>query len=64
MGEISGPDLRHATLGTELVAPHLRYARDLRVVQLTGCGHFVPRERAGEVRDLLVSWMSEPPTRW
>lgn len=55
---------RDRALGTELVAPHLRYARDLRVVQLTDCGHFVPRERAGAVSDLLVSWLSERPTRW
>lgn len=51
-------------LGTELVAPHLRWARDLRVVQLEGCGHFVPRERPEMISGLLSSWLREAPDGW
>lgn len=46
-------------LGVELITPHLRFARNVRVERLSNCGHFVQLERPEEVSARLLRWLDE-----
>lgn len=46
-----------AALGTELIAPHLSFARALRVERIEACGHFVQIERPELVTKHLLRWL-------
>ncbi|MFO0625622.1 MAG: alpha/beta hydrolase [Polyangiales bacterium] len=46
-------------LGTELISPHLAFARSLRVERIPACGHFVQIERPDEVSAHLCRWLAE-----
>lgn len=48
-----------AALGTELITPHLEFARSLRVERISGCGHFVQLERPDEVSARLLRWLAD-----
>ncbi len=51
-------------LGMDLVGPHVRYARDLRIRRIPRCGHFVQQEQPETVNALLCAWLgaAEPPS--
>jgi pimeloyl-ACP methyl ester carboxylesterase len=46
-------------LGTELISPHLAFARSLRVERVPRCGHFVQIERPDEVSARLLRWLAD-----
>jgi pimeloyl-ACP methyl ester carboxylesterase len=46
-------------LGTELISPHLAFARSLRVERIPRCGHFVQIERPDEVSARLLRWLAD-----
>jgi pimeloyl-ACP methyl ester carboxylesterase len=46
-------------LGLELLAPHSRFARDLRIQRIPRCGHFLMREQPEVVSRHLVRWLDE-----
>lgn len=46
-------------LGLELLAPHSRFARDLRIQRIPGCGHFLMQEQPAVVNQHLVRWLDE-----
>lgn len=46
-------------LGTELISPHLTFARSLRVERIPRCGHFVQIERPDEVSARLLRWLAD-----
>lgn len=45
-------------LGMELIAPHVRYTRDLHVRRIPRCGHFVQQEQPDTVNAILTEWLS------
>lgn len=46
-------------LGTELLAPHSRYARDLRIERIPRCGHFLQQEQPEAVNAHLLRWLED-----
>lgn len=46
-------------LGLELLAPHSRVARDLRIQRIPGCGHFSTQEQPETVNRHLLHWLEE-----
>lgn len=46
-------------LGLELIPGHLKFARELRVERIPGCGHFVQLERPEEVSARLIRWLRD-----
>jgi pimeloyl-ACP methyl ester carboxylesterase len=46
-------------LGLELLAPHTRFARDLRIQRIPACGHFLMQEQPELVSRHLVHWLDE-----
>lgn len=46
-------------LGNDLLAPHSRYARDLRIERLPGCGHFLQQEQPELVNRRLLRWLED-----
>lgn len=46
-------------LGTELIAPHLHFARSLEVERIARCGHFVQIERPAEVSARILRWLAK-----
>ncbi len=46
-------------LGLELLAPHTRVARNLRIERIPGCGHFVQQEQPDAVNAHLLRWLRE-----
>ncbi len=52
-----------AVFGNELIAPHTRYARDLVLRRIAGCGHFVQQERPDAVNAALVDWLARERLR-
>lgn len=44
-------------LGMELVAPHVRYTRDLRIKRIPHCGHFLQQEQPDTVNAILCDWL-------
>lgn len=63
-GPIDAPGLllwaeEDPALGTELISPHLAFARSLRVERIPRCGHFVQIERPDEVSARLLRWLAD-----
>lgn len=46
-------------LGIELLAPHSRFARDLRIERIPRCGHFLQQEQPEVVNAHLVRWLED-----
>ncbi|MBK8694451.1 MAG: alpha/beta hydrolase, partial [Deltaproteobacteria bacterium] len=46
-------------LGLELLAPHSRVARDLRIQRIPQCGHFCTQEQPETVNRHLLRWLEE-----
>lgn len=46
-------------LGLELLAPHSRVARDLRIQRIPGCGHFSMLEQPEAVNRHLLHWLED-----
>ena len=46
-------------LGLELLAPHTRVSRDLRIQRIPGCGHFLTQEQPDVVNGHLLRWLEE-----
>lgn len=46
-------------LGLELLAPHTRVARNLRIQRIPGCGHFSTQEQPETVNRHLLHWLEE-----
>ncbi len=46
-------------LGIDLLAPHSRFARDLRIQRVPRCGHFLQQEQPEIVNAHLVRWLED-----
>ncbi len=46
-------------LGLELLAPHSRFAHNLRIQRISGCGHFCTQEQPEAVNRYLLHWLEE-----
>lgn len=44
-------------LGMELVAPHVKFVRDLRIRRIPRCGHFLLMEQPDTVNQILGDWL-------